>query len=95
MASALAQHPIVLKLQSNRDLVFPIAFIGLIAVILVPLPPGVLDLPYGDAKERMFDAFHDAYLTRLLERTSQNVSEAARQAGLDRSNFRRLLKRGR
>ena len=58
-------------------------------------PPGVLDLPYRDAKERLLDGFHQAYSTRLLERTSQNVSEAARQAGLDRSNFRRLLRRGR
>ena len=44
MAATLAQHPIVLKLAANRDLLAPIAFIGLIAVILVPLPPFVLDL---------------------------------------------------
>ena len=44
MAATLAEHPLVLKLASNRDLLAPIAFIGLIAVILVPLPPFVLDL---------------------------------------------------
>ncbi len=44
MSQALSQHPFLLKLQSNRDLLFPIAFIGLIAVILIPLPPFVLDL---------------------------------------------------
>jgi DNA-binding NtrC family response regulator len=53
----------------------------------------ILDLPYGEAKDQVLDAFHEAYLARLLRRTSHNVSEAARQAGLDRSNFRRLLKR--
>jgi ActR/RegA family two-component response regulator len=29
----------------------------------------------------------------VLRRTGGNVSEAARQAGLDRSNFRRVLKK--
>jgi flagellar biosynthesis protein FlhA len=43
MSQALSQHPLVLKLKNQRDLVFPIAFIGLIAVILVPLPPVILD----------------------------------------------------
>src|SRR5918998_960375 len=44
MASTLAQHPFVLKLAAQKDLLFPVAFISLIAVILVPLPPFVLDL---------------------------------------------------
>ena len=51
------------------------------------------DLPYADAKERASLAFDRAYVERLMNRTSSNVSEAARQAGMDRSNFRRLLKR--
>ena len=47
MSSALAQHPLVLKLAQQKDLLFPIAFISLIAVILVPLPPFCLDLLLG------------------------------------------------
>ena len=54
--------------------------------------PSVLDLPYNTAKERVVDAFHQAYAARLLKATANNISEAARQAGLDRSNFRRLFK---
>jgi DNA-binding NtrC family response regulator len=53
----------------------------------------VIDLPYADAKERANQSFDKAYVERLMHRTSNNVSEAARQAGMDRSNFRRLLKK--
>lgn len=51
------------------------------------------DLPYRSAKERALEDFERAYFTTLLHRTGGNVSEAARQAGLDRSNFRRALRR--
>jgi DNA-binding NtrC family response regulator len=50
-------------------------------------------LSYGDAKERAVDAFDRVYLERLMQRSAGNVSEAARLAGMDRSNFRRLLKK--
>jgi two-component system response regulator HydG len=53
----------------------------------------LFDLPYREAKERSLEAFETAYFTGLLARTQGNVSEAARQAGLDRSNFRRAVKR--
>jgi DNA-binding NtrC family response regulator len=52
-----------------------------------------LDLPYREAKERALSDFEAAYFRALLERSGGNVSEAARQAGLDRSNFRRAIKR--
>ena len=54
---------------------------------------GLFELPYREAKERSLEAFETAYFEGLLERTQGNVSEAARQAGLDRSNFRRAVKR--
>jgi DNA-binding NtrC family response regulator len=57
------------------------------------LPGGLLDLPYRDAKQRAVDAFEVAYFDAVLRRAGGNVSEAARQAGLDRSNFRRAAKR--
>jgi two-component system response regulator HydG len=52
-----------------------------------------VDLPYREAKERALSRFDGAYFTALLRRTGGNISEAARQAGLDRSNFRRAAKR--
>ncbi|HKQ71412.1 MAG TPA: sigma-54 dependent transcriptional regulator [Polyangiaceae bacterium] len=51
------------------------------------------DLPYARAKKQALEIFEQAYLEAVLRRTGGNVSEAARQAGLDRSNFRRVLKK--
>ncbi len=53
----------------------------------------LVDLPYADAKERAGTAFDRTYVERLLQRAEGNMSEAARQAGMDRSNFRRLVKK--
>ena len=44
MATGQAQLPILQRLQEHRALLFPLALIGLLGVILVPLPPAVLDL---------------------------------------------------
>jgi DNA-binding NtrC family response regulator len=49
--------------------------------------------PYPEAKRRLLALFDEAYTTELLRRAGGNMSEAARLAGLDRSNFRRLIKR--
>ncbi len=57
------------------------------------LPNGLSDLPYRDAKQRAVAAFELAYFDAVLKRAQGNVSEAARQAGLDRSNFRRAARR--
>jgi DNA-binding NtrC family response regulator len=51
------------------------------------------ELPYAEAKRRLVGLFDETYTGELLRRTGGNMSEAARRAGLDRSNFRRLLRR--
>ncbi len=53
------------------------------------------ELPYAEAKRRLLAQFDDSYTRELLRRAHGNMSEAARRAGLDRSNFRRLIKRRR
>jgi DNA-binding NtrC family response regulator len=45
------------------------------------------------ARDRFVGEFERRYLTDILERCDLNVSEAARQAGVDRRNFQRLLRR--
>jgi transcriptional regulator with PAS, ATPase and Fis domain len=64
----------------------------------IPPPPGpfdarVLSLPYKEARKRALEAFETLYLQRLLEQTRGNVSQAARDAGLDRSYLFSLLRR--
>ena len=51
------------------------------------------ELPFRDAKARALASFESAYFREVLERSDGNVSEAARKAGLDRSNFRRAARR--
>jgi DNA-binding NtrC family response regulator len=57
------------------------------------LAEDLAQLPYREAKQRALSMFDDAYFSAVMQRTGGNISEAARQAGLDRSNFRRASKR--
>ncbi len=50
------------------------------------------ELAYPEAKRRVLAAFTEAYVAALLRMTGGNMSEAARRSGLDRSNFRRLVR---
>ena len=57
-------------------------------------PATALDLlPLTEAKRQAAAIFEREYLEKLLARTGGNLSEAARHAGLDRTNFRRSLHR--
>ena len=42
--TSLAANPILQKVHQNRGMIFPLAFIGLLVVLLVPLPTFVLDV---------------------------------------------------
>ncbi len=44
MASAVASNPVLRIIHQNRGMAFPLAFICLLLVILVPLPTQILDL---------------------------------------------------
>ena len=59
---------------------------------LAPEAQVLSDLPYAQAKQSALHVFEKRYLGALMRKTGGNLSEAARQAGMDRSNFRRLLR---
>ncbi len=51
------------------------------------------DLPFAEAKKKMVENFERDYVKEVLRKAGGNVSEAARRAALDRSNFRRIIKK--
>ena len=55
--------------------------------------PAELDQPFGEARRTVIERFERAYLVDALRRAGGNVALAARLAGVDRSNLRRLLVR--
>jgi len=52
-----------------------------------------VQLPYKDAKMKWVDHFEMTYVAELLERNAGNVAAAARQAGVDRTYFFRLIRK--
>ncbi len=61
-------------------------------VVRINEPEALPDLPFMELKRQTVESFERRYLTQLMSECEGNVSMAARKAGLDRSNFRRLLK---
>lgn len=58
----------------------------------VDLPSDTL-LPYMEAKRRALREFHQRYLKSLLIKHKGNTTQAAKEIGMDISNFRKLLKK--
>lgn len=48
---------------------------------------------YTQLKKRWSDSFEKEYLIHVLQRNNGNVTAAAKESGIDRSNFLRLLRR--
>jgi DNA-binding NtrC family response regulator len=56
-------------------------------------PDALTALPYKDARAQVLADFEGRYLRALLERARGNVSQAAREARMDRSHLIDLLTR--
>ena len=53
----------------------------------------ISSLSYQEAKDRALASFNRMYIGNLLMQTSGNISFASEKAGMDRSNFKKLIKR--
>jgi DNA-binding protein Fis len=53
----------------------------------------LMSMPLAEAKHLVAAEFERRYLLHVMERANGSVSEGARVAGIDRTNFRRLLQR--
>jgi len=51
------------------------------------------NLPFKQAKEKIVELFEREYLVELLKRNDLNISQAAREAEIDRKSISRLLKK--
>ncbi len=65
---------------------------------LQPAAPAAAAAPgagmsYVEAKEAALRRFEQGYVESLLEACGGNISAAARRAGMDRSNFKRILRK--
>lgn len=65
---------------------------GLAGFPSVPLSE-LVERTYKGARSLVLDEFERIYLTKLLERSSDNVSSAARMADIDRTYLNEMLKR--
>jgi two-component system response regulator HydG len=62
------------------------------------LPAGADDsawlaLSYATAKEQALRRFEKGYVEAVMKACEGNISAAARKAGMDRSNFKRVLRK--
>jgi DNA-binding NtrC family response regulator len=53
--------------------------------------PTLTEQPFHDAKATAVSSFEKEYLRGLLEKNAGNISQAARQAGIDRKTIHRML----
>lgn len=56
-------------------------------------PSAPVDLGYTEARARALAEFEQSYVRAMLAHAGGNVSRAARASGMDRANFRRILRR--
>ena len=53
----------------------------------------LLSQPYKEARRKSLDAFNVKYITNVLNKTSGNVTNAAKESEIERQYLQRMLKR--
>jgi DNA-binding NtrC family response regulator len=61
------------------------------AIMDAPGRDQLIELPFKDAKEEWISSFERDYILELLRRHQGNISQASREADIDRKYFRKLM----
>lgn len=56
-------------------------------------PEGLAELTYFEAKKQVLNRFNHDYIGAVLSKASDNLTVAAEFAGMDRSNFKKIMKK--
>lgn len=59
----------------------------------VPPQEDLYDLNYKEAKKRALNIFNRSYIMAVLEKTGHNITAAAEKAEMDRSNFKKIIRK--
>lgn len=57
------------------------------------LDEDLTNLTYKSAKKRALNIFNHSYIMKVLEKASGNITLAAENAGMDRSNFKKIMRK--
>lgn len=101
LAAMLRNHDWPGNVRELRNFVERWVVLGDVDPTALSLPQGTptpseelpIDLPFHEAKQRWTEQLERAYLTRLLAAHGDNISEAARAAGLSRQSCYRLMEK--
>ena len=53
----------------------------------------MLSSPYKEARRKALDSFNVKYITKAINKTEGNVTNAAKESGIERQYLQRMLKR--
>jgi two-component system, NtrC family, response regulator HydG len=98
LENAIERAVVLCRADSITPVDLPPAVTGRTAPLVRELPASGdetawLSLSYASAKEQALRRFEKSYVETLMRACDNNISAAARKAGMDRSNFKRVLRK--
>jgi two-component system, NtrC family, response regulator HydG len=98
LENAIERAVVLCRAESIMPTDLPPAVTGRTAPLVRDVPASEeegswLSLSYAAAKEQALRRFEKGYVEALMKACDNNISAAARRAGMDRSNFKRVLRK--
>jgi two-component system, NtrC family, response regulator HydG len=98
LENAVERAVVLCRTETVTPADLPPAVTGHTAPLVREAPPGGeevlwLTLSYAAAKDQSLRRFEKSYVEALMKACDNNISAAARRAGMDRSNFKRVLRK--